>query len=151
MKKNFIVLWVVVPLGVAAAVVGFVLLAAEGAKLDEQSKSYADEAIRAVISSWDKNELTRRASAELRNTISKEDADKLFATFKRLGNLQKYHGSDGEAHISVMVPQGISVTAVYVGRATFSAGPAQIKVTLIKRNDQWKIVGFNVASEAPVE
>ena len=63
---------------------------------------------------------------------------------RSFGALKKYEGSKGEARIDFHRPHGYTITALYVARADFSGGPAQIMISLIKVDGAWKILGFYV-------
>ncbi len=43
------------------------------------------------------------------------------------------------------------VSAEYVASADFEAGPAEIKMSLIKHGDQWQILGIHVNSKVFLE
>ena len=43
--------------------------------------------------------------------------------------------------------RGEVIRAVYTAKLIFAAGPADIKVTLIKHGDEWQIEGFDINSD----
>lgn len=126
-----------------AALIGFV--AVSGRKLDRESRQYADNAIRAISSSWDQKELLDRASPELLTWVhSHGGVEPLFAEWRRLGPMLAFDGSKGQARVSVLFGMGTSVTADYFGSATFLNGSARIAVSLIKHDRRWQILRFSV-------
>lgn len=125
--------------------IGFGILAYEGYQLDASSKAYVDNNIHPIIDNWSADELTKRESAQFHQATSDENLAKLFDEFKKLGPLKSYEGSKGDAKMNA-TPTGLQITAVYVISATFQNGKAQIKLSLIRENGQWQILGFRVDS-----
>ena len=116
-----------------------------GRRLDKESKSYADAAIVAITSHWNEKDLIARASPQLLATMKDPAAvQSTMGMLGSLGALKKYKGSRGEARIDFGGPHGYTLTALYVARADFSAGPAQITIALIKVDGAWKILSFFV-------
>src|SRR5580704_4212682 len=121
------------------------VLAYTGRGLDQESKAYADAAVVAIASHWNENDFVQRASPQLMDKI--KDAaglHKLMASLRSLGPLRNYEGSKGESHIALIFPSGETVTAFYVAKVEFDSGPADIKLSLIKLDGVWKILGFYV-------
>ena len=147
MKKSLIFLGAVFLILIVIAIVGTIFVVIKGSRLDKESKQYADAAIAAIVSGWNKQDLVERASPEFMAATKDDDLNKLFALFRRLGRLKKYKGSEGQANISVTTQHGKVITANYVAKAEFDAGKAKIKVNLIKHDDNWQILGFNVDSK----
>ena len=114
-----------------------------GRRLDKESKSYADAAIIAITSHWNEKDLIDRASPQFLAMMKDPAAlQSMMGFFESLGALKKYEGSKGEARIDFGGPHGYTLTALYVARADFSGGQAQITISLIKVNGVWKILGF---------
>jgi hypothetical protein len=76
------------------------------------------------------------------------DLDRAVGMWRMLGPLKKYDGSKGDAHIEYFWPRGKTITAVYVARAEFDHGSAMIKLSLIKTDGVWKILGLNVVPDS---
>ena len=124
-------------------------IAYSGRGLDKESKTYADSAIVAITSQWNEKELTGRASPQFMATVKNPaDLDRVVGMWRMLGPLKKYDGSKGDAHINYSWPSGKTVTAVYVARAEFDHGAAMIKLSLIRTNGVWKILGIYVAPDS---
>jgi hypothetical protein len=116
-----------------------------GNRLDRESKSYADAATIAIISHWNEKDLIDRASPQLLATMKDPAAvQSMMGVLGSFGALKKYEGSKGEARIDFHRPLGYTLTALYVARADFSGGPAQITIALIKIDGAWKILSFYV-------
>jgi hypothetical protein len=119
-----------------------------GSALDKESKAYVDAAVPAIISSWNEQELLKRASPEFQHATGPGDVDRLFGWFRTLGQFQKYEGANGEATISVTPQTGRVISARYVAKAVFDKGEANIEVVLMKHGNLWQIAGFKVYSPA---
>jgi hypothetical protein len=121
----------------------------KGRGLDRESKAYADSAIIAIASQWSEKDLTDRASPQLMATVKDPaDLDRVVGMWRMLGPLKKYDGSKGDSHIGYFWPQGEKITAVYVARAEFDHGSAMIKLSLVKLDGVWKILGINVVPDS---
>lgn len=144
--KNFLTVLGIIFLMLVVGVVAIVGSAAYfGSKLDASSKTYVDENVPAIISSWSKAEFIKRASPQLLQKISDDQISELFATLSsKLGAFRSYDGAKGESNMSFIFNSGQTTTASYVAEATFQNGKAKIQIKLIRDDDSWKILGFNV-------
>lgn len=153
LKKISVVLGVGLLVLAAWGLIGFggLKLWRYGSQLAEESQAYVDEVIPKIVSSWDAKALMERAGPELISTASPEKLEKIFRAFSdRLGPLEQYEGSRGQAHVSVTPQTGKVTVASYVAEATFQKGKALIEVNLVMRDRGWQIVGFFVRSDALV-
>jgi hypothetical protein len=149
LKKALLIFGGLCAAGVLLLICLIAFIAYTGRGLDKESKTYADAAIIAVASQWNEKELTDRVSPEFMAAMrDPADLDRAVGMWRTLGPLKKYDGSKGDAHIDLRWPQGRTITAVYVARAEFDHGSARIKITLIKSDGVWKILGFNVAPDS---
>jgi hypothetical protein len=119
----------------------------KGVALDRESARYVDDAVIAITTHWNKDELLSRASVDFKKV---SDADRLASFFDAvsgaLGPLVDYEGAKGDALIKTMVGSGTTITAVYKARAKYQKGSAEITFTLIKIDNTWMINGFHVSS-----
>ena len=148
MKKVLIVLGSVFLALIVLAGIGIAIVAWKGTELDKESKAFVDAAVPAIVSSWSKEQLMNRASAELKQTTKPADMDRLFRWFSTLGRLQKYEGAQGQVLISVTPQNGKIVSGRYVAKAVFDAGEASIEIAVLKDGNQWQILRFEVNSSA---
>ncbi len=145
MKKTLLRTGLVCATALLSIVIFVSVVAYNGRRLDRESKRYADAAIIAIASHWNEKDLIDRASPQLLATMKDPAAvQSMMAFFGSFGALKKYEGSKGEARIDFHRPHGYIITALYVARADFSAGPAQITISLIRIDGVWKILGFYV-------
>jgi exoribonuclease R len=144
MKKFLVILGAIFLALILLAVAFFVRSAIEGTKLDNESKAYVDQAIPAIVSSWNEQELWSRISPEFQRATRFSDVEQFFQSLKKLGKLKEHKGSQGQAVISRILGKGTTISANYVIEAEFEAGSAKIFVRLIKYGDQWEIASFRV-------
>lgn len=117
----------------------------KGRALDAESHRYAGATIQAIVSNWNEQALLDRGSIELTEAAhSQVDLAALFARWRQLGKMTTYEGSKGEANIRFTLETGEVITAVYVARADFEQGEAQIKIVLLKAAGKWQVAGFAV-------
>jgi len=141
-------LWIIGGL-CAAIILSLIILvsvvAYTGRGLDQESKSYADAAIATIASQWNEKDLVDRASPQFMATVKDpSNLDLMMGVLRSLGPMRKYDGSKGEARIDLNFPRGETITAFYLAQAEFDKGPADIRISLIKLDGTWKILGFNV-------
>ena len=116
-----------------------------GEELDRASKEYADQAVITIASDWNAQALLERASPEFMEAATGRKIETLFAQLRKLGPMTKYEGSQGQASSSYnLSARTVTTTAVYVAQAEFEHGRAQMKITMIKRDGLWQILGFYV-------
>ena len=129
----------------AVLLILFAVVAVHGMADDRTSKGYADTATVAIISDWNEQALLDRASPDLIQVTTREQMDSFFARLRGLGRMTKYASSSGRTITSFdRFPWTVTTTAVYVAKADFEHGSAQIKITLIKRSGAWRILAFSV-------
>jgi len=150
-KKALMILGGVFLVLVVVVIAGIAIVAVKGSALDKECKQYVDAAVPAIASKWDITEIQKRASPEFKAAVKDEDLEKLIRMFRRLGKFKAYDSAKGEANISVTSEHGKVVSAEYVASADFEAGPAEIKMSLIKHGDQWQILGIHVNSKVFLE
>jgi hypothetical protein len=150
MKKTLMILGGIFAALIVAGVIGFSILAVKGNALDEESKAYVDEVTPKILSSLNKDTLFQYASDELKNSASPEEFDKTFSWFGKLGQFKEYKWSKGQANISITKEKGKQITGLYEAQATFENGPATIRITTIKKGDNWQVIGFHINSMALV-
>jgi hypothetical protein len=109
-------------------------------------QSYADAAAVAIISDWNEQALLDRASPDFIKVTTRQQIDSWFAQLRGLGRMTKYVGCSGDTIIFPLTLT-LTTTEAYVAKADFEHGSAQIKITLIKRNGAWRILGFYVHGE----
>jgi len=129
---------------------GLVMAVYSGRALDAESKAFVDASIPAIAGSWNDAELLKRATPELRKSMTPGQLDSLFSSFSRIGHMIQYKGSMGGAMMSYIAGAGKSVTASYIAKATFQNGSAIFSVALVKRNARWLINKLRVDLDSSV-
>src|ERR1051325_6182874 len=112
--------------------VTIVFLTLRGPGLDRESHAFVDCAVPAITSTWDEQGLVSRATPELLGD-GRQQLDAQFSRYKQLGRLQDYEGAVGESDFTV-TPRGFKVTGHYRASARFDSGPADLKMSLVKRS-----------------
>ena len=148
MKKVLMILGAVFGVILISIAIAVGYAAYNGKGLDEESKRYVDAAVPAIVKNWDMTEMLSRTSPEFSKATKTEDLEKLWIMFRKLGAMKIYKGSKGESNQMINLPQGTTITAKYSADVEFENGPAQILITIIKRGDDWQILGFKVNSSA---
>ena len=133
---------------IVMAAIAFVVLATKGSALDKESKAYIDEVVPVICSDLRILTLSKYASQELLNSGLPAEQERIFDAFKKLGEFKEYKESSGDAKLFYTTQHGKTITAEYTAQVEFESGPAQVKVSLIKQGDQWKIRGFRINSPA---
>jgi hypothetical protein len=145
--KTFLIILGVVFLILIIAAAGFVGYSAyTGSKLDASSKAYVDASVPAIISTWSRNELIKRASPQLRKSTPDEQVGEFFLKLaNQLGSFQSYDGSKGDSNMSYTTKDGEVISASYTANATFQNGKIDIQIKLIQINGEWLLLGFHVS------
>lgn len=110
---------------------------------DQESRNYADSAVRALLSTDGSRELLNRASPELMRTFTFSKVDEVFRALESFGPLQRSDPAQGQSYVNL---NGAPITALYTVNAHFERRDAVITLVLIKHGGQWQILGFNVNS-----
>lgn len=151
MKKALKIIGIFILLGV----VGFSILNYFGTKFDKESKAYVDKTVPIIIANWDADQLVNYSHPNLLKSASPEKIKALLNMFSEsLGNLKEYKGSKGQAgtHIDrIERGLGIAVTGEYISDADFEKAPAKIQILLLKQDNKWQILGFQVISDALIQ
>ena len=123
----------------------FAYFSSQGSKLDASSKSFVDEVIPVIISTWSKEIILKHSSQQMRQTAAEAQLDLLLKKVSILGQLLDYKTANGEALIS-FTKNGKMVTANYSVKARFQNGLAEINIRLIQYKGAWEILGFQIES-----
>jgi hypothetical protein len=121
----------------------------QGRGLDASSKAYVEANVPPIISTWSKDQLLKRSSPQLLKIVNEkpEQLDQLFQKLSKLGGMQTFGDTKGDANISVTTQNGKVITAMYTSAAKFEHGEATIAVRLIQSpSGQWQFLVFNVNS-----
>ena len=144
MRKIILLLGYVFLALIIVLAAGTVYLAIMGSNLDKESKLYVDAALPAIIAEWDIREVQKRASPGLKDNVDYEDLRHAFQMLRKLGKLEAYGGSSGNANIAVSLWYDYEITADYQASAEFEQGTADIEITLIKEEGSWRILNLYI-------
>lgn len=116
-------------------------------KLEGEAVQFINSKIPQITKEWDSNILYEIASPDLKAKASPEDLSKLFKILSTLGKLNKLNKPDGSIKIKFFGKKNTSDTSGYFEcQSDFEKGPAVIKLTLEKYQDQWLVSSFHVNS-----
>lgn len=131
---------------ILASVIAF--LAVRGRGNDETSAKAANDIVLAIASNWSEDGFNANATPELRKVATPEEIGRLFKLYRRLGALKSLGKPEGESVAMVgFGSQSSGLTAHYLFHATFSNGPATIRVRLRENDARWQLESFRVESK----
>lgn len=147
MKVLWIVLGVLVGLCLLCAGGGYLLFRTGMNAMDDAGK-FGDDSFRSIATSWDLAALESRAAPEIAEQNGPDTLPKLVATLKeKLGPMKEFTSS--LTGLRASSNNGVSATyADWKADARFEKGSGTVTMELIKRNDRWQILKFNVESDA---
>lgn len=147
-KKLLIILGGVFAVSVLAGMAVFALLGFDAIHQDKESRAFIEEAATAVCSAMNMEALTPLAAPDILKT-PRADAERIFKIYAELGKFAGVDQTIGQASQSFSSNDHWRVvTAHYLLRARFEAGPAQIETDLTRVDGEWKIVRFLINSPA---
>lgn len=135
-------------LGILVAVVAIVVFARVVTGIEGEAKSYVDEVVPRIATSWQSRDLLDRASPELLKLAPADKIARLFVAFSdRLGPMTQYRGATAQ-HVFSGVAGGETISRVrYQADVAFEKTSATIQVEVIKRGGAWRIHGFLVNAD----
>jgi hypothetical protein len=141
-------MWIVggiVVAGILCVAAAVAFLFWQGGQMDASSKAYVDTYVSSIAPNWSADDFIAHVAPQFREKYGRDKVEALFSRLSTLGNLRKYDGSTGEAHISIR-SLGQTVSARYAAHATFDEGEATFEIALLRVDGQWTIVGISVKS-----
>ena len=115
----------------------------------DEAHAFADTAIPAVATNWDGEELSSRAAPELADILKNGALEELMATASfQLGAMASYNGASCLiTRYEINSENGELVLAECSATAEFEKANASFSMNILKRNSEWKILGFFVTPE----
>jgi Tfp pilus assembly protein PilP len=138
---------IVISAAIMAAAVFLAYRSTLGSNVGKEAAQYADNVFMNMFGKWDADRLLAEASPEYFSTMPREQGaattKNLFRdASEKLGRLQKYAIASQNMRTSKS-PDGKTVTFMeYTANSSFEKGNAQIILTLIRKDDKWKVYGF---------
>jgi hypothetical protein len=137
----------IVAIGVLGALVAMFMMHAPAVEAD--AKQAAREAVLAVVTTWNPDDLLKRGSRELDSAQNRAKIGRLFSLYRRLGTLKNLGDPQGTSEMKFLLgAKHNGVTARYSFKATFSAGDATVTIRTRKETSGWKITAFRIDSDA---
>lgn len=133
----------------ATALVVWAIVAVESNLYEREITAYADSAILAIASNWDEQALLQRASPELLAASNRQEIDENFVTYRRLGRMIGLSKGMGRLQVVYSTAGERVIVAVYIAQAQFERRNVAIKVSMIKHEAGWQIMGFDIMPSKP--
>jgi hypothetical protein len=109
--------------------------------------AFISAAVSAMATSWDSQELARRAAPEWLSATELAGLPAVFSNISRLGKLKALQVPTGRVGNGAYPGTGINgVWAEYTVAGDFDAGPSSFRMILKRVDDGWQITGFEVLS-----
>jgi len=159
----FLVLIALIAVTVLAIVIAlFILLPKyfkslpQALELNEEAQDYVNTVILEIFSEGNFKKLYDKATPQLLELAHSEESDKIFDFCRQLGKLEAYKGAVGgwqtsandtkEMMRSGNLKFGKITLGNYVADADFERGSANIKVQIIRRDNQWLINSLTIST-----
>jgi len=135
-----------VPIGIIILSATIYLVIAN--KLNDQSKHYTKLAVTRITKTWDILLYDKLIDDSVKPSIRWDKIDADFSNYKnKLGYLTTFEGAQGKARIT-FEDKKLRVYANYAAKVTCEKAMAHIRIKIIKIDRAWKILEFNIFSEA---
>jgi len=138
-------------LGAAAAI-----FVPRGFALQKSAATYMETNVPLIVENWKSEEVIKRAAPEFLVPEVREGLPVVFEQLSNLGKLRRlgkaeggmvvvdlqmaFRGSRFSVRANSKQPQPI--WAEFVADADFEGGPAKVKMLLVRRGEDWRILGF---------
>ena len=132
---------------IIVAVITLSVASTKISKLNEEANNFIKIKIPQLTKNWDSNKLYAITSPDLKSKLSSEDFAKLFEIYSILGELKELNSPDGKINIKLFgKPNSATAVGYFECQSEFEKGPAVIKLTLEKYQDQWLVSSFHINS-----
>jgi hypothetical protein len=142
MRKVLMLLGTIALIGVVFAAFGvFRVFAA-----DRESRAFVDDTLPRIVDGWDDRNLLAIATPELQQPGTRDELDRVFAMYRKLGRLLHVEPATGQATLTYTT-RGRGIIGQYSANAEFENGPATISLIVVKSQDKWLIQRIQVTSK----
>lgn len=130
----------------------FAMASSEISKLNDEANKFIKTKITQLTKDWDSKILYDITSPELKSQTNPEDFIKIFEIYSILGKLKEINSPKGKINIKLFAkPKSASAVGYFECQSEFEKGPAIIKITLAKHQDQWLVSSFHINSSVFLE
>ncbi|HTR43198.1 MAG TPA: hypothetical protein VMH87_16410 [Pseudomonadales bacterium] len=148
MNKVFTILGIIFAVIISLIITAAAIFIPHALKLDHEATAYIQDAVPRIVTNWNSQELVDRATPELlAEGKSREDIDRLFVEFGKLGALKHLDTPEGTVNTRAYTGSGIVTVGNYEAKAEFENGTATIRIQLLRVGGGWKINGFHISSD----
>ena len=148
MKRLMKFLGTVLSIFLLLLILGYGLLEVYGRHLDRESRRYAREVAQLILENHDIDTLLEYAAPQLQNSAPAEEFDDMFALMEQLGPFVDITYAGGKAYYKLGGTPDEKITAFYEIAANFEGGLGWVRLRLVKIDDTWWLLGFQLASDA---
>lgn len=131
---------------VFATVIAIVVLFVNVFRVNSEAEAYANRVLPVILADLRKEILLEYATEDLKSSATPEEMDKLFAWYQRLGKLERSGPAVGQAQMSVHTATGKVVHGTYTSQAEFTAGSAEVRIEVVRIDEEWFIRSFHINS-----
>lgn len=115
---------------------------------DRQTEEFARRTIEQVFANWNNEKFIRRANERFFQTTPREQLQRLFRVLEdKLGTMHWHNGIQKSQAVKSVGKNG-QTTAQFLTYATYEKGEARIRLSLVRQDQTWEILGFNVNSQS---
>lgn len=128
----------------------------KGLALQKNAAAYVETNVPLIVRNWNPEEVIKRAAPEFLVPAVQEGLPTVFEQLSKLGKLRKLGKPEGglvvadlqlvvresRVRVSINNQQLKPVWGEFVADADFEGGSAIIKMMLVRRGDEWRIIGF---------
>lgn len=115
--------------------------------LSSGATSYINRELPKIAERWDVDEFFKSSVPEMATLQPREQVDLLWKKFRLLGKLKSHDDPVGQV-VSQAYSNGPTGTfGVYNVHSYFENGTADVKITLKRVGDDWKLYGFRINSD----
>lgn len=107
---------------------------------EKQAHPWLDRTLLELLTDWDQQQFLAHGGRQLIANMTQAQGDSTQRTFDKLGELFKYHGSEGQVVQYGLLLQTTRIR--YQAHADFKRGAIFAVFTLVKEAEQWKIEQF---------
>ena len=127
-------------------IAAFVFTFAKSGPVLKEAKTYIDLSIPAIATTWDGAELFSRAAPELVVELKDGALETLMADGSRLlGEMTSYAGAEcSNYHFSATTQNGSLAQVTCTAHAIHQRAEADYSVTIIKRDEEWRVLKFHL-------
>ncbi|MCC7469794.1 MAG: hypothetical protein IT284_01505 [Bacteroidetes bacterium] len=148
MKTFLKIIAIIAVVIILLSVAGYYFVVKPGISMYTEGKTYSQNVVNVVTNSWNVSDLKTYGSQELITSLDKDSKsiNLVFDKFKKnLGKLKTPPDLQGKISAFKTLNK-TTITLALSGEAVFEKGSGEVKITVIKTDEGWKVLYFGVFS-----